>query len=233
MLDTLIQLDKELLLAINGSESLYLDGVVKILTTASTWIPLYLSLVYLVVKNNESVQKILLIIGCAGLCVLLCDTVCSNIVKPGVGRWRPTHDAEIGAMVDIVNGYRGGRFGFFSGHASNTFSIAIFFCWLVRSRLLSIALISWSLVNCWTRMYLGVHFPGDILVGILYGATAGSLVYYIYQRINRRMSTSTNFISSYYTSTGYKKDDIDIVLLVLIGTFIYALLRACFYLYVN
>lgn len=231
-LDTLIHLDKELLLVLNGSASLYLDGVVKTLTTASTWIPLYLSLFYLVVKNNDSVQKIVLILGCAGLCVLLCDAVCTNIVKPGVGRWRPTHDAEIGALVDIVNGYRGGRFGFFSGHASNTFSIAVFFCWLVRSRLLSFGLITWSLVNCWTRLYLGVHFPGDILVGLLYGAAVGSLVYYLYVRISRCLLTKSNFISSFYTSTGYQKDDIDIVILVLVLTFLYALLRACFYLYV-
>lgn len=231
--DTLIHLDKELLLALNGSSSLYFDGVVKTLTTASTWIPLYISLLYLVIKNNDSVQKILLIIGCAGLCILLCDTVCSNIVKPGVGRWRPTHDPEIGIFVDIVNGYRGGRFGFFSGHASNSFSIAVFFCWLVRSRLLSVSLVTWSLVNCWTRIYLGVHFPGDILVGVLYGAMAGSLAYYVYYRVSKLIASRANFVSSYYTSTGYQKDDVDVVVLVLVLTFLYSLLRACFYLYVN
>ena len=175
-------------MAVNGSESLYLDGVVKTLTTAATWIPLYVALFYLVLKNNESFLKILLIIGCAALCVLLAGTVDDTIVKPLVARWRPTHDPEIGAVVDVVNGYRGGNYGFFSAHASNTFSIAVFFSLLVRSRLLTVSLVLWSLVNCWTRLYLGVHFPGDILVGLLWGGLVGSGVYWLYYRYGRRLS---------------------------------------------
>ena len=151
-METLIELDKQLLLTLNGSESLYYDMLMRTLTNAWTWVPLYISLFYIVLKNNENVQKILLVVACAGLCVLLAGTVDDAIVKPLVARWRPTHDPQIGLSVDIVDGYRGGRYGFFSAHASNTFSIAIFFCWLVRSRLLSLALVLWSLLNCWTRL---------------------------------------------------------------------------------
>lgn len=229
--DALIQFDKELLLALNGSASLYLDGLACTLTNAFTWVPLYVSLFYLVLKNNDNVQRILLIIACTILCVLLAGTVDDMIVKPMVGRWRPTRDPEIGMLVDVVNGYRGGRFGFFSAHASNTFSIAIFFCWLVRSRLLSVFMVFWSFVNCWTRLYLGVHFPGDILVGLLWGGFVGTVVYYLYYRISGRLSGNRSFISSQYTRTGYLFTDVDIVLLVLVLTFIYALVRACFMLY--
>jgi len=226
-LETLLQLDRELLLALNGSSSLYLDILVRTLTSAVTWVPLYVALFFLVLKNNESFLKILLIMACAGLCVLLTGTIDDTIVKPLVARWRPTHDPQIGAVVDIVNGYRGGRFGFFSAHACNTFSVAVFFSILVRSRLLTLTLVVWSLVNCWTRLYLGVHFPGDILVGLLWGAVVGVGVYLLYNYICRRYLGRTGYISDKYTMSGYRREDISIVACVFVFTIIYALLRAC------
>ena len=176
-LQTLIDYDKQLLLWFNGSTSLYLDTLVKSLTNALTWIPFYISLFYVIMRNNDTVRKIFLVMVSAGLCVLIAGTVDDEIVKPLVARWRPTHDPQIGLLVDIVDGYRGGKYGFFSAHASNTFSITIFFWWLIRSRLLTGAMVLWSLTNCWTRLYLGVHYPGDILVGLCWGAFAGTLVY--------------------------------------------------------
>jgi undecaprenyl-diphosphatase len=231
-IETLIAFDKQLLLAVNGSDSLFLDGFVMTLTTAATWIPLYLSLFYLVLKSNDTVQKILLIVGCAGLCVLLAGSVDDLFVKPTVARWRPTHDPEIGALVDVVNGYRGGNYGFFSAHACNTFSIAIFFSLLVRSRVLTCSLVGWSLVNCWTRLYLGVHYPGDILVGLLWGGLVGTFVWYLHSKISKRLKSGSHYVSAHYTSTGYQHIDIDVVVCVLAFTVVYAILRACYFLYV-
>ena len=226
-LEALIQFDKELLLAVNGSESLFVDGLALTLTSAATWITLYISLFYLILRNNENMRQILLIICCAALCVLFAGTVDDSLVKPAVARWRPTHDPEIGMLVDVVDGYRGGKYGFFSAHAANTFSIAVFFCLLVRNRILSVLLISWSFINCWTRMYLGVHYPGDIVCGLLWGGMVGLAVYYVYRKINSRISAGMNFISTQYTSTGYQFSDIDIVINVMFLTFIYAAVRAC------
>ena len=225
---TLIDLDKQLLLWFNGSPSLYLDTLVRTLTNALTWIPFYLTLFFVVIKNNENVQKILLVVGSAALCVVLAGTIDDTIVKPTVARWRPTHDPQIGLLVDIVDGYRGGNYGFFSAHAANTFSIAIFFWWLVRSRLLTYAMVIWSLTNCWTRLYLGVHYPGDILVGLCWGAFAGCVAYWFYQRIARRFSTGMNFTSTHYTKTGYLRSDIDTPVSMLVFTLLYALIRAAF-----
>lgn len=230
--NTLISFDKELLLAVNGSASLFLDGLVKTLTTAATWIPLYLALFYLVLKNNDSTKKILLIVACAALCVLIAGSLDDLVVKPLVARWRPSRDPEIGILVDTVNGYRGGRYGFFSAHAGNTFSIAVFFSLLIRSRLLTFFLIGWSFVNCWTRLYLGVHFPGDILVGLLWGGFVGMSVYFLYVRVSRNWSSKRKYVSAQYTSTGYLRVDVDVVISVLLFTLIYAVLRACYYLYV-
>lgn len=229
---SLIEFDKQLLLMLNGSDSLFLDGLVKTLTTAATWIPLYLALFYVVVKNNDTVQKILLIVACAAFCVLLAGSVDDMLVKPSVARWRPTHDPEIGILVDVVNGYRGGNYGFFSAHASNTFSIAVFFSLLIRNRIFTLFLIGWSFLNCWTRLYLGVHYPGDILIGLLWGGSVGTFVWFIHQKIRKRWAFPHYYVSEKYTSTGYLVSDIDVVICVLVFILFYAILRACYFIYV-
>lgn len=182
-MEEIIQYDKQLLLMVNGSDSLFMDYLILTLTNAKTWIPLYIGLFYVVLKTNKNVRDVLLILAVAGLCYLLAGAVDDGIVKPLVARWRPTHDPEIGSLVDVVNGYRGGKYGFFSAHAANTFSIAIFFSLLMRQRMLTFFLVGWSLLNCYTRLYLGVHYPGDITVGLLWGGFVGWLVYQLYRRI--------------------------------------------------
>ena len=214
LFDQLIAFDKQLLLQVNGSESLYLDRLIRILTNAVTWIPLYLSLFYIVIRNNETAAKILLVLAGAGLCVFFAGSLDDMIVKPTVARWRPTHDPEIGLLVDIVDGYRGGKYGFFSAHAANTFSIAVYFCWLVRSKLLSLALVLWSFTNCYTRLYLGVHYPGDILVGLTWGFIVGTAVYFLIRRFTPG-------------KIRYERRDADIPVTVLVLTLIYALIKAC------
>ena len=230
--NAIIEFDKHLLLAVNGSDSLFLDGLAKTLTTATTWIPLYAALFILILRNNDTFAKVLLILGGAGLCVLVAGSLDDMVVKPLVARWRPTHDPEIGMAVDVVNGYRGGSYGFFSAHASNTFSLAVFFSLLIRNRLLTVALVTWSLVNCWTRMYLGVHYPGDILCGLLWGGLVGTAVWYLHRRVCKRPFVSTGFISAQYTASGYQLSDIDIVISVIVFTLLYAILKACLYLYI-
>ena len=210
-MDTLIHFDKELLLLLNGSDSLFLDYLVMTLTNARTWIPLYISLFYVVLKSNNTVRDILMVVAAAGLCVLLAGTIDDMIVKPFVARWRPTHDPEIGMLVDIVDGYRGGNYGFFSAHASNTFSIALFFSLLMRRRPFVIAMIAYSLINCWTRLYLGVHYPGDITVGLIWGALVGYGVYRLYCRVAVPVSYSSRLC--------------DIPIAVFALTLLYALLR--------
>lgn len=225
--EALIHLDKSLLLALNGSDSLFVDALATVLTTASTWIPLYVALLYVVINGNDNVRHILLVIGCAVGCVLLAGSLDDSLVKPLVARWRPTHDPEIGTLVDVVNGYRGGKYGFFSAHAANTFSLAVFFSLIMRSGRLTVLLISWSLVNCWTRMYLGVHFPGDILCGLLWGGVVGVAMSWLCRWIIRRCGGNRNFISTQYTSTGYALADMDIIMNVVAFTLIYVFVKAC------
>ncbi len=233
--DVLIPLDQELLLLLNGSRSVYFDRLIDLLTTASTWIPLYVALLLMVVKNNASIRQVLFIIVCATLCVLLAGTVGLHITdqslqkqqieKTMVARLRPTHDPTIGILVDVVDGYRGGKYGFFSAHAANTMSIAVYFSLLVRHKVFTLMMVGWSLLNCYTRLYLGVHYPIDILVGLTWGTLVGLLIWLV----QRRFTTTLNsgFISSQFTSTGYRLCDIDLVNVVLLLIYFYALIVSC------
>jgi undecaprenyl-diphosphatase len=225
-LSTLEQIDRELLLALNGSHSLFVDTLMMTFTSAWTWVPLYVSLFYVVIKNNESMQQILLILCSVALCIFLSDGISSGIIKPLIGRFRPTQDPMIKYQIDIVNGYRGGMYGFFSSHAANTFSICIFLCMVIRNKILTFGLLSWSLINCWSRIYLGVHYPGDILCGLVWGFIVGMSIYVIYRFFYKRISADMNFVSSQYTSTGYALSDIDIIVSMLMLTYMYALMRA-------
>jgi len=225
-MQTLIELDRNLLALFNGSGSLFLDNLMVVLTSGLTWIPLYIALLYVVIKNNETMTQIMLVIGCALLCIVLSDGVADFIVKPLVARYRPSADPLIKYTVSVVNDMRGTGFSFFSAHASNTFCIAIFFSLVIRNAKFVTAMVLWSLVNCWTRLYLGLHYPSDIFVGLLWGGVVGVAVYYVYIKAYLRAHPDFNYISSQFTSTGYNRDDIDIVLLVMLLTVTYAIIKA-------
>lgn len=212
-IQTFLANDRLVLSWFNGSNSVFLDGWMSALTSGFAWLALYASLFYLVIKNNETMGQIMLVVGCALACVGLADIMADVIVKPLVERWRPSNDPIFKYDVSVVDGYRGTSYGFFSAHAANTFSLALFFCMLVRSRVLSVALVLWSFVNCYTRMYLGLHYPSDIVCGLLWGSVCAIGVYYFYLRVSRRMFGEDNYVSTQYTSTGYRLCDVDIVVL--------------------
>lgn len=227
-IQTFLANDRLVLSWFNGSNSVFLDGWMSALTSGFTWVALYASLFYLVVKNNETMGQIMLVVGCALACVGLADIMADVIVKPLVERWRPSNDPIFKYDVSVVDGYRGTSYGFFSAHAANTFSLALFFCMLVRSRVLSVALVLWSFVNCYTRMYLGLHYPSDIVCGLLWGSVCAIGVYYFYLRVSRRMFGEDNYVSTQYTSTGYRLCDVDIVVFVLVSTVLITLFKALF-----
>lgn len=225
-LDVLRELDRALLLAFNGSDNLFIDYFLITLTNAYTWIPLYASLLYLVIKNNENWQKIMLIIGVIVLGLILVNGINLGIVKPYIARPRPLNNPSLYGLVESVQGYRADGFSFFSSHTANAFVLMVFFSLLVRDRLFTISMVVWSLVVSFTRSYLGVHYPSDVFVGMMFGSGIALIIYYLYHRIYIHFSDKLHYISSRYTRTGYSFADIDFVLCVLVLSFIYAAFRA-------
>ena len=228
----LIEVDRLLLSFFNGSDSLFLDGVMVTLTSSLTWIPLYLSLFYLVIKNNETMGQIFLVVACTLLCIFLATGMAESVVKPFVTRLRPSNDPDIKYSIDIVDNMRETGYSFFSAHAANTFSLAIFFSLLVKDKFFTAFMIGWSLLNCYTRLYLGVHYPSDIVVGLLWGTVCGLLSYMPFRFVYNRISPKLNYVSSQYTVTGYDLSSINIVITIICLTLIYAVFRALFVFYI-
>ena len=182
MLINLLDVDRYILSFFNGSESVFVDGVVTILTSGFTWVLLYLVLFYIVIKNNDTMSQIGITIGCVLLCLLFADGLADGIVKPLVARPRPLNAPFIKHTIDIVAGSYDRQYSFFSAHAANTFSLAIFFSLLFRRKAITVVLVAWSLLNCWTRLYMGMHYPSDIVVGLLWGICVGGGVWSLFRR---------------------------------------------------
>lgn len=219
-------MDMQVLSLFNGSDNIMLDQMVQILTSGLTWIPLYVMLFFVVMRNNETMGQIALVVGSAIFCVLFADGLVDGIIKQLAERWRPSNDPTFKYMVQVVDDIRPKGYSFCSAHAANTMSLAVFFSLLIRSKMLTITLVIWSLINCWTRLYLGVHYPSDILCGMIIGIIVGILVYLLYYKIYLRISPKINYISNQYTSTGYDHDDIDKVMVILMLTLVYVVTRS-------
>ncbi len=225
-LQTIMELDRHILSFFNGSDSLFLDGLMLTLTQGTTWIPLYLSLLYVVVKNNDTMLQIGIVIGCCALCFFFTEFVNEGLVKPAVARPRPLNDPLYMYAVDMVNGKRSLDYSFFSAHAANTFGIALFTSLVMRNRLLTCLMIGWSLLNCYTRLYLGMHYPTDIVVGLCWGALVAISVYYAYNVFSLQLAPKQNYVSAQYTSSGYVSADVDVVAATLTLTVLYAIFKA-------
>ncbi|MBP5629326.1 MAG: phosphatase PAP2 family protein [Bacteroidaceae bacterium] len=181
MFSSILELDKSITLALNGSDSIIMDSIMKIITSTIVWIPVGLFLLYYIYRKR-GIKSMLLVLGGMALCILLADMMSSGVCKPLVARLRPSNEPSLAGMIDLVNNYHGGWYGFFSSHAANTMSIAVFLSLLLRHRPIVVLLIVWSLLNCWSRIYLGVHYMGDILVGLAWGTLVGWGVYLLLRR---------------------------------------------------
>ena len=220
---TLYAADKTLLMVFNGSHCPFVDRLAVTLTCGYMWIPLYIALLLLVINNHKTVVQISLVIGMALLAIVLSEGMADLIVKPLVARLRPIHDILMQDSVQVVNNYRAEGYSFFSAHASNTMAVAVFFSLLVKDRLFACTLITWALVNCWTRLYLGVHYPSDIIVGVVWGSVSGLFAYTMYNKVKDTRSVRASDDAA-TTDMAYRRSDINTVISVMALLVIFAII---------
>ena len=173
-------LDTSLTLAINSCHSPFFDNFFYIYTQTWTWIPCILVLLVWMWRK-WGVSSLYVVVGIA-LCVLLSDQISSSLLKPLVACLRPTHNPEIADLIHIVNGYRGGLYGFVSSHAANAATFVTFTALVFRNRLYTILLSLWAFLTAYSRVYLGVHYVGDVLCGALLGILVGVMVYVVFKK---------------------------------------------------
>ena len=178
---TLLGIDSDILLWINGHYAEWLDQVMWFVSRAKTWIPLYVLLVGLIAWRYRNWRTVLLILIGFGIAVGLSDYICSGILKPLVCRLRPTHEPAIDP-IHLVHDYVGGRYGFCSSHAANSMAIGLLFSLLYKNKTATVLLMAWVAVVCYSRMYVGAHYPSDIMAGLLIGSLWAALSWWVLSR---------------------------------------------------
>lgn len=194
MFEELIHIDQQWLLAINGCHAPWADTLMWIISGKLTWLPLYallIALIFIRCKKRGWLMALIVIVAVAGSAGLA-DFISSGIIKHAVCRFRPTHEPALAGLIHLVNGYTGGQYGFVSSHAANTMACALSFSlfWAYtsdnkkRAHLsVTLLLMVWVALNCYSRMYLGVHYPGDIIGGLVVGATVALVLFVGLKRV--------------------------------------------------
>ena len=181
MLEFLLQLDRTLFLLMNGAHTPWVDPLMTGVSATYTWIPLYALLLALFFRNL-SWKYALTAVGAVLLCFLLTDRTSVLLFKSFFCRLRPSHEPTLEGMVHLLEG-RGGLYGFVSSHAANLFGLATLSCLILRKKWLTWSLFVLVSVIGYSRIYVGKHYPFDVICGALLGILIGWIVYKLYQYI--------------------------------------------------
>jgi undecaprenyl-diphosphatase len=193
MLSALEQFDRSLFLLLNSLNSPFWDRVMWIISGKATWIPLYLFILYLIWKRyNRGIWIIVILIA---LSITFADQLSVHAFKETFMRLRPCHEPSLSGMVHLVNGRCGGEYGFVSSHAVNSFTAAALSLLLIRKRWFTITILVWASLVGYSRIYLGVHYPGDVLAGAALGLLTGWMFYQLWCIINARIELSAGFLN--------------------------------------
>jgi undecaprenyl-diphosphatase len=188
------RLDQQLFLFLNSLNSPFWDQVMYALSGKVIWAPLYLSiLIFLGIKYKRKFLIILLFII---LAVTLADQFSLQLFKNLVQRLRPCHEPSLVGLVHLVNGECGGQYGFVSSHATNSFNVALLSLLFIKKRWYTISIILWAIVVGYSRIYLGVHYPGDVICGSLLGALIGWSIYRLYVLTDNKILQHNSFFIS-------------------------------------
>ena len=181
-MDFLIDLDTRIFLFFNGMHTSLLDTFMMLFTGRFIWVPMYLAIAMLMLKTFGKRLTLIYLVA-IGVAITATDQTCATLIRPYVERLRPSNlENPLSQLAIVVDGYRGGSFGFPSCHAANSFALATFVTLLLRRRRLSWAIFIWAALNSYSRLYLGVHYPGDLLVGAAIGSFYGAAFYLVARR---------------------------------------------------
>ena len=175
-LEKILFWERDFFFMLNGSNSGYLDHLMWTYTGRFVWIPLFVFILCMFFYRSPKKEAILVTVFFI-LLFIACDQVSSSLFKPFFHRFRPTHHPDFQNLVDTVNGYRGGLYGFVSGHATNSFGIATFVSLLFKNKWVSFSAFLWAILNAYSRVYLGVHFISDIVGGMVLGILLALIAY--------------------------------------------------------
>lgn len=184
----LSDIDARLLLIVNGAHSPFFDSVMWCISGRWICVPFYAVLAYLLFRRM-SWKRASICLVTIGLIILAADQTCATLIRPEIGRLRPANlNNPLSSFVHVVNGYRGGRYGFPSCHAANTFALAVFMSLVIRHKWFTVMMFSWAFVVSYSRMYLGVHYFGDLFCGATIGSLFAVLFYYLQNYLFKRLN---------------------------------------------
>ncbi len=175
MVERLLFYERELFLLLNKPHSPQLDTIMLLHSQTLIWAPLLMLMLYLLFMKRAHVKQGLLVLMLIVIVIALCDQFASGLCKPLFARLRPTHHPSFFNIVETVHGYRGGRLGFISSHACISFGFATFVARIFKNKYFTFVLFLWATINAYSRIYLGVHFVSDVVLGAVAGMVIGRL----------------------------------------------------------
>ncbi len=182
MFDFLIELDTKFFIAINSLNSPFFDKIMHTISGQIIWIPYFVTIIYLFFKKKNFklvVFGIIFIIIAVGLA----DFTSVHAFKEVFRRYRPCHNEALKDIVHLVKNHCGGKYGFVSSHSANFFSLATFSSLFIKNKIFTLFAFLFAVIVAYSRIYLGVHYPGDVLGGAILGIFIGTFVFYVFKKI--------------------------------------------------